>query len=218
MKQPIGESLSALMDQEADDLDLQRVLNGLCDDDELVQRWRRYHLVSDAMHHDLDSFAQVDLTSRIHDALPQEGAHLLRRRRLAGLVRPVASVAVAASVTALILSGAQLYDIVAGDVVPPPVVVASNGDVSGALAVSRSVGFSSPMLQASAVGGSLVADSSLLLNEQGLAAQIPDYNEADALARQKLSFHLQSHLENASLNSSSGMMPFARAASYRSER
>ena len=223
MKQAIGESLSALMDQEADELDLQRVVNGLKDDPDLSQRWRRYHLMSRAMHHDLDDFAEVDLTAGLREALPAESPDLRLRvspQRLTGLLKPVASVAVAASVTAVILGGAQVYQLVADGAQAP--MTAIPGDVSAAVTVSRRVGFSSPMLQASAVAGLPVVDGSASLEKPlrgpKLENRVLDYNQADALARQKLNLHLHSHLENASLNTSSGMMPFARAVSYQGER
>jgi len=221
MKKATGESLSALMDQQADDLDVQRVVNGL-EDEELLRRWRRYHVASAAMRNELDEFASVDLTLAIQQRLPQESATMLARQqrpRFAGVLKPVASVAVAASVTAAILGGAQLYHAMVGDPVALPALAAgnANGDVSAALAVSRSVGFGGPMVQASSPAGLAVVDGRVPRSQVQESLAL-DYSEADAMARKKLNAHLQSHLENASLNTSSGMMPFARAASDQGER
>jgi sigma-E factor negative regulatory protein RseA len=46
MSEKMNESLSALMDGEADELELRRTLNELSENDELRSRWERYHLIS----------------------------------------------------------------------------------------------------------------------------------------------------------------------------
>ena len=42
----IGETLSALMDDEVEQLELRRVLKNLSDDPELRAKWSRLHLIS----------------------------------------------------------------------------------------------------------------------------------------------------------------------------
>ena len=199
MKQQPGESLSALLDDEADELDLQRILNALAEGEDVAETWRRYHLVSAAARHELDEFAQVDLTHRLRDALATETAPLGRQWRLgqAFWLRPVASIAVAASVTAAILSSAQLYHLAAGESVPDTAMLASNGDVSGVLAVRQAVG----------IGG-----GNGLVNASISSGSVVEHRAADAMAQRRLEVYLQSHLENASLNTNGGMLPFARAA------
>ena len=64
MREKTGESLSALLDTQADDLDLQRVLNALDGDAEVSRQWRRYNVISAAMRNELGHFAQVDLSAR----------------------------------------------------------------------------------------------------------------------------------------------------------
>ena len=61
MREKTGESLSALLDTQADDLDLQRVLNALDGDAEVSRQWRRYNVISAAMRNELGHFA-VDPT------------------------------------------------------------------------------------------------------------------------------------------------------------
>lgn len=46
MSEKMNESLSALMDGEADELELRRTLNELSENDDLRSRWERYHLIS----------------------------------------------------------------------------------------------------------------------------------------------------------------------------
>ena len=200
MKQQPGESLSALVDDEADELDLQRIVNALAEGEDVAETWRRYHLVSAAARHELDEFAQVDLTHRLKGAMAAETAPLGRtqwRLGQAPWLRPVASIAVAASVTAAILSSAQLYHLAAGESVPDTAMLASNGDVSGVLAVRQAVG----------IGG-----GNGLVNASVSSGFVAEHRAADAMAQRRLEVYLQSHLENASLNTNGGLLPFARAA------
>lgn len=197
MEQRTGEALSALMDQEADDIDLQRVLNSLDGDQSVAEIWRRYHLASAAMHREQGVFATTDLSSRIRENLEQEPE--LSSRRMsegrAGWLRPLASVAAAASVTAVILTSTQLYQSTGSAPGPVDTQVVSQGNVSTAVnaGLSQGAGYDNPMHYASAVG------------------QFPvDTGEADAMARHRLEAYLHKHLENASLNTGSGLMPFAR--------
>jgi sigma-E factor negative regulatory protein RseA len=46
----IGETLSALMDDEVEQLELRRVLKNLSDDPELRAKWSRLHLISSVLH------------------------------------------------------------------------------------------------------------------------------------------------------------------------
>lgn len=49
MSEKMNESLSALMDGEADELELRRTLNEISEKEELRSRWERYHLISAVM-------------------------------------------------------------------------------------------------------------------------------------------------------------------------
>ena len=128
MREKTGESLSALLDTQADDLDLQRVLNALDGDAEVSRQWRRYNVISAAMRNELGHFAQVDLSARVRESLAQEALPLPLERpaRSRAWYRPAASVAVAASVTAAILTGTQLYTAVGGQGVEPTAALAAN--------------------------------------------------------------------------------------------
>jgi len=48
-----AESLSALLDNEADDLSIPRVLESYEDNPDIVEKWRRYNLVQAAIHDDV---------------------------------------------------------------------------------------------------------------------------------------------------------------------
>jgi sigma-E factor negative regulatory protein RseA len=113
------ESLSALMDGEADELEIRRVLNQLDKDDELRDHWKNYHLMGSLMRD--ESFDSLDLTRGINQILDGElvsnGAADIstlqspsesRVQKLrSAWYKPLTSVAVAASVTLAVLLGVQ---------------------------------------------------------------------------------------------------------------
>jgi sigma-E factor negative regulatory protein RseA len=113
------ESLSALMDGEADELEIRRVLNQLDKDDELRDGWKNYHLMGSLMRDEHD--VGIDLTQGINQVLDGElapsgtaGAHIAEitdsskaESQRHPWYKPLTSVAVAASVTLAVLLGVQ---------------------------------------------------------------------------------------------------------------
>lgn len=118
----LNESLSALMDGETDDLEVRRLLNGVEQEPELSATWRRYHLARTALKGE-QMDANVDLSGSIAAALEDEPTYAQEkvsasasRHVLAGLRensrqmwRSVASMAVAASVTAVVIFGVNSF-------------------------------------------------------------------------------------------------------------
>jgi len=70
------ETLSALLDNEADDLELRRVLKELAADPSLAETWRRYNVTRSLMHN--DEMVQVNpaTTQRIFAAIDAEPIYL----------------------------------------------------------------------------------------------------------------------------------------------
>lgn len=106
----LGESLSAVMDGQADELELRRILAAAGSDAELRQRWSRYQLARDALHGTVVR-PQLDLASAVaaaidaEDAAQPAAAAPAAARRSAGWK----GLAVAASVTLAVLAGARFY-------------------------------------------------------------------------------------------------------------
>jgi len=209
MREKTGESLSALLDTQADDLDLQRVLNALDGDAEVSRQWRRYNVISAAMRNELGHFAQVDLSARVRESLAQEAPPLPLERpaRSRAWYRPAASVAVAASVTAAILTGTQLFNTAAGGKgVEPAATLAANvptGPVGPVAAIGQTAGF---------------GDAPTVVAPAGGADMEGAYRIADEMARLRLEAYLQRHIDQSSLNTSIGMMPFARVSAAEAAR
>ncbi|MDZ7841358.1 MAG: sigma-E factor negative regulatory protein [Gammaproteobacteria bacterium] len=94
------ENLSALIDNELDELERARVLRELGQDTELAERWSRYHVIGLAMRR--EPIAAVgDLPARVARALDDEAAPAGRTSS----IRPMGRLAVAASVAGVLLVG-----------------------------------------------------------------------------------------------------------------
>ena len=92
------ESLSVLMDGEANDLDMARALRGVAGSDELRAYWQRQQLIRESMAGQLASTQEIDVSEAVRTTISSE------KRRYAN---PLMSMAVAASVTVAVVLGGQ---------------------------------------------------------------------------------------------------------------
>jgi len=197
MSEKMRESLSALLDGEANELEFERVLSRLANDAELRRAWVRYNLVRSVNAGQAVAHPSMDVSARVSRALADSN-----ERQVAGdrglplrqrLMRPVASFAVAASVTlTVVIGGQQLAQL-----------EADNGGGAGALASSAS-----PVGMVNSLGASSVQAS---YGTRAIPVLQPATRTAyDELARQRLQKYMQAHAEHAALNSPNGLVPFAR--------
>ena len=93
-REALQESLSAVMDNEADELELRRVLNAV-DDAETRATWSRYQIARAAMHKEL-LMPKLDIASAVSAALADEAVPAKVKQ---GPWRSIGRLAVAASVT-----------------------------------------------------------------------------------------------------------------------
>ncbi|MFT4906392.1 MAG: sigma-E factor negative regulatory protein RseA [Oleispira sp.] len=188
------ESLSALMDGEADELEIRRVLNQLDKDDELRENWKNYHLMGSLMRD--ESFDSLDLTRGINQVLdgelashnhadtnmPRLSEESQAKNTRSAWYKPLTSVAVAASVTLAVLLGVQSIEPNDG------VGLADRGAIS------------SPMQQGELTASTLsIEEQQQLENAQ---QQLQDYilqNSTDANEDKK------------------GILPFARVVEFQSQ-
>lgn len=196
MSEKMRESLSALMDNEADELELQRLLRQVGDDGELRQAWVRYNAARDIMQGRAVAHLELDISSRVRDAISHDARPGLRER----LLRPVASFAVAASVAAtVVIGGQQLAQISTAE------------DPYGSQAAAA--GSASPVGLVNTLGAMPVQAS---YGTQLVPELKPtDSGGYERLARQRLNKYMQEHAEHAALNSPQGLMPFARVPEIR---
>tara|TARA_R110002110_G_scaffold406421_1_gene626347 strand:- start:159199 stop:159810 length:612 start_codon:yes stop_codon:yes gene_type:complete len=202
MSETIRESLSALLDDEANELELERVLSKIGDDGDLRNTWTRYSAVQASFSGHHAARLDLDISSRVRDALSSEdvaetsrqAAPTLRERWL----RPVASFAVAASVAAVVVVGGQQLSQIG----------AAPGGAAPSLAVSGS-----PVGMVNSLGATSVRAS---LGSQAIPVLQPASRTAyQELARQRMQKYMQQHAEHAALNSPQGLIPFARVPEIR---
>ena len=93
------EALSALMDGEAQELELRRLLSAIASDAALRERWRRQQQVSELLQNRHIQRPDIDISERV-------AASLSHRRTLSR--NPVWSMAIAASVTFAVVMGGQM--------------------------------------------------------------------------------------------------------------
>ena len=189
LSETMRESLSALMDGEASEIELHRIL-AQTNDDEVRAAWSRLHRNSDIMH-GVAVFSGMDISRAVSQAVAEAGPAVAPRTSAAsGVRRSIASFAVAASVTAAVVFTGQQMLLTSSDTVPA--LPSSPGLVnsSGAVPVRASLGSRSeqPALQTQPAMGITYQD----------------------LARQQLRKYSQAHAEQAALNTPQGMVPFAR--------
>jgi len=183
MNEALRESLSAVMDGEGDELALRRLL-ARSEEAELRATWSRYHLARDALKGHAAAVG-VDLSGAVRQAIEAEA---VPRRKAAGSWRSVASFAIAASVTAVVVLGGR--------------ELAGVGDRPGATPVAAPVGLVNT-IGASPVRASYGARAVPALQPTAAGAY-------DELARQRLRLYSQDHAEQAALNTPQGLIPFAR--------
>lgn len=108
MNKDYDEMLSAMMDGEIPSTQCDNHLREILSNDELRQTWFRYHLIRDAMQGQLQQDVEHEFSSRIRAILENEPAILSPvSSRTHSFLKPVAGLAIAASVTAAVLIGVQ---------------------------------------------------------------------------------------------------------------
>lgn len=193
MSERMRESLSALMDDEANELEVERVLAHIAEDSDLRQSWVRYNVVRSVTSGHVPGHLGLDISTQVRAAITEQSAsarvHGLRHR----LLRPVASLAVAASVAATVVIGGQQIAQMGGAPFDEAQAVASSASPVGML---NSLG-------ATPMRASFGTQSVPVLQPATRTA----YQE---LARQRMQVYIQEHAEHAALNSPQGLIPFAR--------
>lgn len=214
-----GESLSALMDNEATELELHRLLKASEEDSELKQSWQRYQMIGAAVRGDLPEGSYSDLSASISAAIAEEPVPVLNAdtvsssSRVAGKVAKLWSslgrAAVAASVAGAVVFGVQSYQSPLSDAANP--VVANASMPSGLPA-----GYGAPALSARTVSAATympaVAERQVSFVPRQSAPDERQTKEYNAELQAYLNHLMLEHAEHAALNGSRGMLPFARVA------
>ena len=191
-REALQESLSAVMDNEADELELRRVLSAV-DDAETRATWSRYQVARAAMHKEL-LMPKLDIASAVSAALADEATPVKAAR---GPWRSVGRLAVAASVTLAVLAGVRLYN---------------QDEITGAqLAAQQPVqqGLAAPQVQGPAVlaGYSESSEQPTGPMANGVLQGQSGWQD------QRLPGYLRQHAQEAAVKGTESALPYARAAS-----
>ncbi|MBV0933548.1 MucB/RseB C-terminal domain-containing protein [Marinobacterium weihaiense] len=147
-----NESISALMDGEVGEFELRRTLEQIQHTPELRQQWRRYQVARSSLKGEAQSQVSIDISGAVMSALEQEPSYHVsaydapatpaRRSAVSRWWRSVSSMAVAASVTAVVILGAGNFSDAPS---PAPGFALPAGDASQDLLRTR-LGGSAPVL------------------------------------------------------------------------
>ncbi|MFN2328742.1 MAG: sigma-E factor negative regulatory protein [Chromatocurvus sp.] len=196
MNESMRESLSALMDGEASEIEVHRIL-ARTDDAELRAAWSDMHRNRHIMHGSA-VISSIDISRAVAESVANMGrAPMADRVSGGGVRRSLVSFAVAASVTAAVVFSGQQF-LTSPDAVTPT-GAGSPGLVSSSGAVPVRASF-----------GSRTEQPSMVL-------QAPVGTSYQELARQRLRKYSQAHAEQAALNTPQGLVPFARVQDIQSQ-
>lgn len=209
----LAESLSALVDSQASELELQRILKASQSDPEVKATWARYQVASAVIRRDMPAFDLSDFSARVSAALDEEAVH---NGTTADSVAPtrwwqnVGRFAVAASVAGGVILFSQNLSTDGTDAA----VIATAAPVA-APAVSIPSGYHGQALSLRTVGMQNGYEARQQDNRQVMI--VPRQNAdtstpavSNEEVRDYLNKLIEAHADNAALNSSQGMLPFAR--------
>ena len=201
MSEQVRESLSALMDGESEELELRRVLAHK--DTEMVnQTWRNFHRSQQAIDGQIGEFSHLDIFARVSEAIVDEQFDPIEQfkesEKQPFWLRPIAGLAVAASVMVAVVIGVQsLSPTETGFSTGQPVLASRVYPIS---------------VSSSGVGGMAVSAKA----QSGIG--LPGAQAAaDFETQQRLEKLMLMHTEHAALNNGKGLMPYARVASFEVE-
>lgn len=184
-RETLQESLSAVMDNEADELELRRVLAASADG-ELRDTWSRYQVARAVMHKEL-LVPRLDIAVAVSAALADEAVPA----RKTPLWRNIGRVAVAASVTVAVLAGVRLYN---------------QDDLAGGQQLAQQ-GAAPAMALPQVQGPAILAGYTTEESVEPSAAAEPSWHE------QRLPSYLRQHAQQAAMGTGETALPYARAAS-----
>lgn len=203
--QSLQESLSALMDNEADELEVRRVLQASENDSATRSTWSRYQLARAIMHKEPWQ-PEVDLSAGIAAIIANEPAPVVEERKSPRLWQNLSRVAVAASVTLAVLVGVNVFN-QDGSSADPAMVA----DLPAAAAAPVAV---SPLPAQAHQGGAVLAGfSQPQVNGEATA----DQKAPSAWQEQRIGTYMRQHAEHSSRFEAPQLIPYARAASLENQ-
>ena len=227
MKDNLRESLSTLMDNEGDELEVRRVLKGLGDSPDAAESWRRYHLARSLMQRDREIDVSSDLSAGImarikNEPLPQSSATSKQARRY-GSFSFAGSAAVAAAVSLMVITGVQFYN--GFDATGPADMASRAADNAENVPASSSLpmaSLGSPVSLPSLQAPMLLGEGLMPVGAGSGSAPLfmaPNQRQsqrADLEQARLLQSYLERHADGAAYRSGEAWMPLLRASAQES--
>ncbi|WP_122857030.1 anti sigma-E factor RseA C-terminal domain-containing protein [Pseudomonas viridiflava] len=195
-REALQESLSAVMDNEADELELRRVLRRVLnaiDDADTRATWSRYQIARAAMHKEL-LMPHLDISAAVSAAIADEVSPLKAAR---GPWRSLGRLAVAASVTVAVLAGVRLYN---------------QDEITGtqlAQQTQQPANLTVPQVKGPAVLAGYTESAEQAPGPMANGVLQGQAGEGD----KRLPGYLRQHAQEAALKGTESALPYARAAS-----
>ena len=180
--------LSAMVDDELQDMESDLALRRLSRDQEARDRWERYHLISNALQDHLPARIDPGFAARIRQAIETDPLPLPVVKPLPTWYKPVTGFALAASVVLMALFGLKLTQ-------------------TDTLQSTAQLATATPGFPAPAVSLPIQTVASI---QRGDSTSKP--------VESRLGSYLVNHNGYASMNSMHGMLPYVRMVGYQTER
>jgi len=212
-EQSLYESLSALADGEASELELRRLLKASASDPDITARWGRYQLAGSVLRKDLQMSAPQGFAQGVIQAVEEEPT-----TSRATWWQSLSRVAVAASVAGALVLGVQQYPQWADSSAPPELAAtqaeAPGGDGNAEQeTLSLPAGYnapSQPIARTASAQSGYEPDQRerrrvLFVPIQAQSSQVPLEE-----VRAYLDYLMQEHTHQAVRNNNQGALPYAR--------
>lgn len=224
---PLRESISALVDGEQNDMDLQRILNSMRDDPASEARlvWHRYQLVRHVMKGEQGFDLSIDLSESIRQTLATEspGGSAQVGKKISVLWSGMAKTAVAASVMLGVLFGVQQLTLDAGQPVSGSVAVDASATQPEITAQTGAVvpdGFQLPPLSARTVSTNPLVPARQQVFSQSADVSRNTFSDVpqnviilnDAQFQEQINRLMHKHAQDAASAGSLGTLPYARVS------
>lgn len=200
-QQATHESLSALLDGECNELEMRRLLKQLDADPALRDQFDQLSRSRAALQADTAAWAGCDVSLRVRDAVAAEP---FSKGLVNKLWQPLAQTAVAASVAVAVVIGVAyvpLWQDGASQGVP-----ADGGNAAHYAAVPSDGSMATGAMTRNVSTGAVAVPVAPASVTHTARAAVDDLDRFEP--------YVQRHAEYASYNSNSGLMPFARVASF----
>lgn len=193
MSDTVRESLSALMDGEANEFELRRILNA--DQQAIRSEWADLHRAQQLLKNESSPFLNWDISSQVMAEIADDE---LVSSAGSGWKQAVSGLAIAASVAAVVVIGSlgsNMFD-------SSSQMMADNNGVSGRVYPAQA--------SSAAVGG-------VAVSAQAQASPAGPLLNNDVEARKRFEAYLRKHTDRAAFNNGQGMVSYARVVSQESE-